>query len=57
MVLSNIKSSIEIHESTINQIKANMKDFTFRVDQTEAFYFKPNLNNENIIFGVLNLVF
>ena len=55
MILENINSSINKQQSEINQIKANIKDFKFRVDQTKTFYFKPNLIYESKIFGYLNL--
>ena len=55
MILENVKSSIEKQQSTIDQIKANIKDFKFRVDQSKTFYYTPNLNNEIQIFGELNL--
>ena len=37
MILGNIKSTLQKHESTINQIKANIKDFKLKVDQTNFF--------------------
>ena len=55
MIVANLKSSIEKQEVTINQLKKNIAHFNLQIDRTKEFYFRPNLGNENKIFGILNL--